>query len=283
MADDLPTISVIVAVYNGAATLQRCLDSITRQTYAKKELIVMDGSSTDGTVDILKANSDKISYWESEKDRGMYHAWNKAVERATGEWICFLGCDDRFWDDSVLERLSVHLPTAYPPIRLVHGQNAQVSRAGEVIRYRGEPWDRARKGILHTLTIPHSGAMHHRSLFEVHGNFDESFRIVGDYDLLLCELRTGEALFVPGIIVVAFQYGGMTNSPETIVKLTEELKRLRQKHGIRYGLTNGFTKVSLKMAICALVVRRFGPQTFTTVSNAFRRLRGRPEVWGSEQ
>ncbi len=67
-----PLISVIVAVYNGAKTLQHCIDSVANQAYPHKELIIMDGGSTDGTVDILEANDDRIGYWESKPDRGIY-------------------------------------------------------------------------------------------------------------------------------------------------------------------------------------------------------------------
>ena len=90
-----PMISVIVAVYNGQATLKQCLDSVTQQTYENTELIVIDGGSTDGTVDLLRANQEKIAYWISEPDRGIYNAWNKALTQARGDWICFLRSEER--------------------------------------------------------------------------------------------------------------------------------------------------------------------------------------------
>ena len=91
-----PLISIIVAVYNGEKTLQRCIDSVFSQTYPHKELIIIDGGSTDGTVDILQTNNDKITYWKSEPDNGIYQAWNKALDHAKSDWICFLGSDDYF-------------------------------------------------------------------------------------------------------------------------------------------------------------------------------------------
>ena len=71
-----PRISVVVAVLNGAETIQRCIDSFAEQTHPNKELIVMDGGSTDGTVEVLRANAGVISYQESGPDRGIAHAWN---------------------------------------------------------------------------------------------------------------------------------------------------------------------------------------------------------------
>jgi glycosyltransferase involved in cell wall biosynthesis len=90
-------ISVIVAVFNGAKTLQQCIDSVAGQTYPHKELIVIDGGSIDGTREILEGDATKLAYWVSEPDRGIYHAWNKALARARGDWICFLGADDYLW------------------------------------------------------------------------------------------------------------------------------------------------------------------------------------------
>jgi glycosyltransferase involved in cell wall biosynthesis len=100
-----PKITVIVAVFNGSATLRRCLKSICSQSYSNQELIVMDGGSSDDSVKIIQQNSHRIAYWESKPDRGIYHAWNKALSHATGEWICFLGSDDYFWQDDVLEKM----------------------------------------------------------------------------------------------------------------------------------------------------------------------------------
>ncbi|MBB5397100.1 glycosyltransferase [Mucilaginibacter sp. AK015] len=92
-------ISVIIVTYNAAATLQACLDSIYRQRYPNIEIIVTDGGSTDGTVKILEENSDKIASWISEKDKGIYDAMNKSLDRVTGQWVYFIGADDEMFDD----------------------------------------------------------------------------------------------------------------------------------------------------------------------------------------
>jgi glycosyltransferase involved in cell wall biosynthesis len=74
-----PLISIIVAVFNRAKTLQQCNDSVVKQTDPNKELIIVNGRSKDGTVDLLKANRKQISYWIFESDRGIYNAWNKGL------------------------------------------------------------------------------------------------------------------------------------------------------------------------------------------------------------
>lgn len=97
--DNPPLISIIMVTRNAASYLQRCLDSIYSQHYPGLELIVMDGASTDGTVTILEANSARITHWESEKDRGVYDAMNKAISHATGSWVYFIGADDQLSPD----------------------------------------------------------------------------------------------------------------------------------------------------------------------------------------
>ncbi|GAA4443288.1 hypothetical protein GCM10023091_31600 [Ravibacter arvi] len=99
VCDNQPLISIIMVTRNAAHYLQRCLDSIFRQQYSSLELIVMDGASTDGTIAILEANAARISYWKSEKDLGIYDAMNKAIGRASGNWVYFIGADDQLSAD----------------------------------------------------------------------------------------------------------------------------------------------------------------------------------------
>lgn len=89
-----PRISIIVVVRNGVNTLESCIQSVIWQTYENIEFIVIDGGSTDGTLDILKHYDGKITFWTSEPDRGIYDAMNKGTRHATGDRILFLGCDD---------------------------------------------------------------------------------------------------------------------------------------------------------------------------------------------
>ncbi len=280
MNEAQPTITVVVAVFNGAATLRRCLDSVLGQTYAAAtQLIVMDGGSTDGTVEILQSYGPRIGCWESQPDRGIYHAWNKALERAVGDWVCFIGSDDYFWRPDVLALMAPHLSGAAPGVRLVYGRMAVVSKTGSLIRMEGVPWEEARRGFFATNTIPHPGLFHHRRLFEEHGGFDESFKIVGDYDLLLRELKTGSALFVPDVVTVGFQHGGVSNSPAAMGGMLQELGRLRRHHRLPAAAGLGRSKVFWKMRVTAGVVRLVGDGGFRFLADAFRRLRGRPTVW----
>lgn len=226
-----PLISIIVAVFNNHATLQQCIDSVAQQIYPNKELIIIDGDSKDGTVDVLLANQDKLAYWITESDRGIYNAWNKGLAQAKGEWVCFLGADDYFWDDTVLERMVLQLAILPVSIRVAYGQIVLVDANGEVIREIGEPWELAKQCFKQFMCIPHVGTMHRRELFERHGKFDETFRIAGDYELLLRELKTGDAAFIPNIITAGQRLGGISTDTTYYLPSLQEIWRAQRMNG----------------------------------------------------
>ncbi|WP_165040548.1 glycosyltransferase family 2 protein [Dysgonomonas sp. ZJ709] len=96
-------ISVVTVVYNGKNFIEKTLQSVLSQDYPYIEYIVIDGGSTDGTVDIIKKYSDQITYWISEPDKGIYDAMNKAIDRATGKWINFMNAGDYFYSDNAIK------------------------------------------------------------------------------------------------------------------------------------------------------------------------------------
>lgn len=206
-----PAVSVVIGVKNGAHALQGCLDSIAVQSAASREVIVVDSASTDGTRELVEANAraGKVTRFVSEPDRGLYEAWNKALRLARGDWICFLGCDDRFHDKGALQSLLE--AAAAGRSRVVHGRLNLVTDSGVVAETLGRPWAEARPAFLAGIMIPHPGTLHHRSLFEEHGTFDASYRIAGDYDMLLRELLEHAPLFVDRL-VVDMRFGGMSSS-----------------------------------------------------------------------
>lgn len=222
-----PLISIIVAVYNRAEVLQRCINSVTSQGYPHKELIIIDGGSTDGTVDILKSNSEKISYWESQPDRGIYHAFNKGLNYAKGDWIYFLGSDDYFWSNQALSLVAQQLTDIDQNFLLAYGKVALVSKNSEFLEFVNQPWYNTKKNFFQACCICHQGVFHHRNLFIKHGLFDESFRLAGDYELLLRELKSENPYFLSDIVIAAMQMGGVSNLSENRIEALEEFRKAR--------------------------------------------------------
>jgi glycosyltransferase involved in cell wall biosynthesis len=246
-------ITIIVAALNNKETLERCIKSVNIQTYQYKELIIIDGGSKDGTVDILKDNDDRIAYWESKPDLGIYHAWNKGLNHAHGEWICFVGADDYFYNNQTLENIASQLNRAMASgIKLVYGQVVHVNETGQLVRLLGKPWENISWQIRYgmPLHLPHPGMMHHRSLFQEHGRFDQTFKIAGDYEFLLRELKhkKKKALYT-GFKTMGCQIGGLSNANQ--LATLKEARKARLKNELP-----GFSWFWMAVYIRA-VIRKF--------------------------
>ncbi|HLX37577.1 MAG TPA: glycosyltransferase family 2 protein [Candidatus Binataceae bacterium] len=220
----MDSVSVIIAVFDRARTLQACLDSIFAQTAQPLELIVCDGGSTDGSREIIAANSARLSYWQSQKDRGVAHAWNMALEHASGDWISFLGADDRFAESTSIAKM---LDAAAPDsaINYVSGQAALIGDDGQAQRIIGERWDWERmKRYQH---IAHPGSLHRRDLFTRYGNFDERLAIAFDYDFLLRAGRDIRAAFLAEPVTMM---GAAGQSNAQAWRAFRENRRIQRAH-----------------------------------------------------
>lgn len=159
-----------MVTFNAAKTIQATLDSIFAQTYPNIELVVIDGKSTDGTVEILEANSSKIAFWKSEKDSGVYDAMNKAVTHVSGQWIYFIGADDE-----LLLEFSDMLPELTDPNAIYYANvfAEGAKRTGEQTHYK-----LAKFGIYHQAMI------YPKSVFDKY-RYDTKYRISADFALTL--------------------------------------------------------------------------------------------------
>lgn len=118
-APERPLVSIVTVVYNGAATLRRTIDSVLGQTYGNIEYILVDGGSSDGTIDIIREYEDRIAYWTSGRDKGIYDAMNKGVSLCTGQWVGLINADDWYERDTV-ERV-LKAAGEDPMVNVLHG------------------------------------------------------------------------------------------------------------------------------------------------------------------
>jgi glycosyltransferase involved in cell wall biosynthesis len=183
-----PRVSIVIATWNSAKTLAHCLDSIVDQRVDNWEVLVADGGSTDGTQAIIKNYGTRIAYSHSHPDKGIYDAWNQALEHARGEYACFLGSDDAFHSPDTLGALFEAI--GGNDYDLVTGRGCLVMPDKRPHVFGG-PWDYHK--VARRITVCHPGALHRRDLFKRFGKFDTSYRICADYDFLLrlpADLRT---------------------------------------------------------------------------------------------
>ena len=200
-----PKVSIIVATYNAAETLASCLQSIIDQTFQSWELIVADGGSRDATIDIIRKHAVHIAHWHSHPDHGIYDAWNQALGKASGEYVCFLGADDAWSDSQALQALFEALDKQSPD--LVSAQGLVIDDNGLPLGIIGRAWDY--NGLRRRMLICHPGALHRRQLFDEFGSFDTRYRIAADYDWMLRLPPSTSSLFIDRV-VVRIQNGGVS-------------------------------------------------------------------------
>jgi len=182
-------ISIITAVYNGMPCLEEAINSVLAQGSSEVEHVVIDGGSTDGTVDLLDRYSDRIAYWHSRSDSGIYDAWNSGLAEAKGEWIAFLGADDRLCNGAIEAYLSYIEENELRKWDLISSKSQRLSPDQRSFSISGREW--AWPEFSKHMCIAHPAALHHRRLFQRFGGFDTSYRICGDYEFLL---RAGSSL-----------------------------------------------------------------------------------------
>jgi glycosyltransferase involved in cell wall biosynthesis len=242
---DTPLVTVITAVFNGAETIRQCIESVLRQDYPFIEHIIVDGGSTDGTVDVLRQYEDRIALWTSEPDSGVYDAWNKGVRSAHGEWVAFLGADDRYLPDAI--RTYVEYIRHHPGTEFLSSVVRLEYPSGH-FRDFGECWQWL--PFLKYMSAAHPGSMHKRSLFARYGFYDTSYRITADYEFLLRAGPDLKAAFMP-ITTVAMRAGGISDS----FRALREASRARVE-------TGGQSAVRAATELCVAVLKRVARKAF---------------------
>lgn len=223
-------VTIITATYNSDKSLQRTIDSITSQDYQNIEHIIVDGGSTDNTLEIIKKNSPRITTYISEPDNGIYSALNKGIKLATGDIIGFLNSDDVFTNPFVVSRLVNCFRIKKSD--LIYGNLVYQSREEDdkkTIRYwRSNVYN---PGCLKWGWMPpHPTLYCKKEIYQTWGLYDESYRISADYEFILRVFKqpTVSKSFLP-TIMVKMDVGGISNGSikNLIRKSVEDYKAIR--------------------------------------------------------
>lgn len=165
-----PLITIITVCYNAISSIEKTIISVINQTYPNIEYIIIDGGSTDGCIDVIKKYEDKITYWISEPDKGIYDAMNKGIKLAKGEWINFMNCGDTFYNNTTIEEL---FQKANFDSDIIYGNTNLLLITGEYIQ-RGEV-------VSDNEYMPfcHQASFSRNSLMKKYG-FDTKYKICAD-------------------------------------------------------------------------------------------------------
>jgi glycosyltransferase involved in cell wall biosynthesis len=224
-----PFISIITVCFNAEDFIEQAIQSVLSQNYSRVEYVIIDGGSTDGTVEVIKRYASSLAYWHSRPDRGVAHAFNMGLAQAKGDWLLYLNADDFLLGPTVVEQMAGHL-AEHRDADVVFGQMVSLTREKDPkpvplckIGRHAWRWAEFRRGNM----IPHQAAFTRREFFDRVGTFDETYHIAMDYEQYL---RAGvglKAQFVP-LPVAGMRAGG--RCVKSIVDTLREFRRAQIKN-----------------------------------------------------
>jgi glycosyltransferase involved in cell wall biosynthesis len=203
-----PKLTIITVNYNNREGLQKTISNVFNQTWKAFEYIVIDGGSTDGSLELLDSYGKKIDYWISELDKGVYNAMNKAIQKASGEYLLFLNSGDNFYGDEVLEKnqdLISNFDLIYFNLEVIEDTKTYIKEYPKILSFAYFVKD----------TLPHPATFIKKDLFQKVGFYKEDFKIVSDWKFFLDAVCKYKAtyLYVDKTLSV-FYRDGMSSKPE---------------------------------------------------------------------
>lgn len=213
----MPTFTIITVCLNIVSTIRRTCESIVNQTFQDFQWIVVDGASTDGTLDILKEYSSRINIFISESDKGIYNAMNKGIRLATGEYIIFMNGGDEFYNIGVLREVKDKQPIA----DVIYGRTFMVDK-----NYIKEPEKVVNKNTFYKHNIVHQSAFIKTALQKKY-IFDETLKICSDYDFFVKILFKDATFEYHDIIISKFYSGGFSEINHQLALNEESIIRQR--------------------------------------------------------
>ncbi len=227
-----PRFSIITVTYNAGSLLEDTIQSVITQTYKNFEYIIIDGKSTDNTLEIIERYRDRISVVVSEPDKGLYDAMNKGIDRAMGDYVCFLNAGDELHEDDTLQ-LMVHSMAGLTELPdVIYGETAIVDEEGHFLRMRrlSAPekltWKSFKRGML----------VCHQAFFARRDHalpYDLHYRFSADFDWCIRVMKRSKVLHNTHLTLIDYLNEGMTTrNHKTSLK---ERFRIMSKH---YGLVS---------------------------------------------
>ncbi len=237
-----PLISIITVVFNGEKHLEQTIQSVINQTYDNVEYIIMDGGSTDGTLDIIKKYEEQIDYWVSEKDNGIYDAMNKGITLATGAIIGLINADDWYEKNTIEEivdtfNIDSHADIVYGLLRHIKNN----------IEYKIEAQNH---NFLCDRMIPHPTCFVKKTVYNKLNNYNIQYRAAADYDFMLRAKSANFNFIKIDEVLANFRIGGISNVSKMGAIESLEIRRKNKLISLKYYLVRIlFFKIREKITI----------------------------------
>lgn len=221
-------ISVVTACLNSEKDIEKTIQSVIQQKNCELEYIIVDGGSTDRTLSIINKYKSDIDIIISEKDQGIYDAYNKGLQLATGDAIYILNSDDYFYNNFVLENITTIFEENEQYVA-VYGNVLQVNERTEVKRVAGHSisWNTLRRGNM----IPHQGLFVKTEIFKKYNYFDDTFRIAGDFDFVAKLVKEYEQqMYYTNQTIAVYKMEGISNTVRGKILMNKEFIEVIQKY-----------------------------------------------------
>ena len=231
-AAPLPSIAILIATKNRAVMLRECLSSCALQTEPPDRLAVIDGGSTDRTLDVIREFGSLVTYTVSEPDKGIFDALNKGLRNVQkDDYVLVLGSDDTLYDDNVLADARSRIATN-PGQVVYYGRVQMVEADGRETTTRGIPWTDIRRNFLrgYLSGLPHQSVFQKADSLLRFGGYDARFRICGDYDALYSVLKRDTPVFWPDRFIARMSRGGISTAQGSQTGVLRERVMLCWKH-----------------------------------------------------
>lgn len=224
-----PLISIITVVFNGSKTLDQTIQSVINQSYKNIEYIIIDGGSTDGTINIIKKYEENISYWSSEADKGLYDAMNKGIALAKGELIGMINSDDWYELDAIKIIVAAYL--ANPQKSIFHGDRYDIDNIGNRRKYK---FNKSKfKFKYFSMTYNHPSMFIHSSIYKIY-KYNIKFKSVSDYEFVLkVFLKNEDFFFYIPATYVNYRLDGISAN-QSLISEIKEGSNARLNAGLKY-------------------------------------------------
>jgi glycosyltransferase involved in cell wall biosynthesis len=217
----IPELSIITVNLNNSNGLEKTIQSVIKQSFRNFEFIIIDGNSCDGSIEQIRQNINYISSWISEPDSGVYHAMNKGIKMAQGEYLLFLNSGDCLINEHVLSQTF-----NFPHIADVLCGKANIWNKDKIIHITNPP-DFHTFSTYYYDTINHQATFIRRTLFEKYGCYREDFRINSDWEFwirtIILNNCTTEKL---NLVVANYNIDGLSSNPENQIIIQNEIKQI---------------------------------------------------------
>lgn len=219
-------LSIITINYNNKKGLLKTIESVINQTYQNFEYIIIDGGSTDGSLDVIEQYKNHIDVVISEPDSGVYHAMNKGIRIAEGEYVNFMNSGDFFYEQETLEKIEASFSK---DIGILYGNTVYFNDDG--YKRNETPPEKITFSFFYSLGLNHQAAFIKKELFQKYFYYNESFKICADWEFFIYVIFIGKESYLHlGEYICYYDFSGISAAPENLKLYNDERDVVLKKH-----------------------------------------------------